>query len=109
MVSILQAIGVAYLAFMVYLTFLYYKRNNYSVQSFIFWTVVWAVGAVLLLTPNLANKLIPKLQVVRVLDLYLIVGLIFFSAVCFFTYAAVKRTENKVEELVRQVALKRRK
>jgi hypothetical protein len=109
MPTLLQAIGVAYLAFMVYLTFLYYKRNNYSIQSFIFWMAIWLLAAVLLLIPNLANVIIPKLQVVRVLDLYLIVGLLFFSAVCFFSYAAVKRTESKVEELVRQVALKRRK
>ena len=108
-VSPLQAIGIAYLAFMIYLSFLYYKRNNYSWQSFVFWIAVWGIAAVLLLIPGLASEIIPKLQVVRLLDLYVIAGLLVFSAVCFFSYASVKRTENKVEELVRQLALKRRK
>ncbi len=109
MIAALQVFGIIYILFMLYLTFLYYKRNNYSVQSFVFWVAVWAIGAILLAIPETLNSVIQQFTVARVIDFYLIVGLMFFSAVCFFSFAAVKRTENKVEDLVRQLALKRRK
>ena len=109
MINALQVLGIAYILFMLYLSFLYYKRNNYSARSFIFWIVVWFIGGLLLIFPQNISFLTQQISVARVLDFYLIVGLMFFSAICFFSFAAVKRTESKVEELVRQMALRRKK
>ena len=109
MVDALQLIGVAYVLFMVYLTFLYYKRNNYSVQSFVFWVVVWAVGGVLVLFPNTTGVFLQQFHVARVIDFYLILGLMFFSAICFINFVTTRRTEEKVEELVRKIAIRKGK
>ena len=105
MVEILQALGTAYLALMLYLTFLYYKRNNYSARSFAFWIVVWSVGILMLIVPQTTSLITQKLQVTRVIDFYLIVGLMFFSIICFWSFVKAKKTEARVEELVRQIAL----
>jgi hypothetical protein len=107
--DVLQTLGVAYLALMLYLSFLYYKRNNYSLRSFIFWACVWAVGIVLLVIPQTTSVLTQRLRVPRVIDFYLILGLMFFSIICFLSYAAVRRNEAKIEELVRSVAIERAK
>jgi len=109
MAGVLQVLGIAYIVLMLYLTFLYYKRNSYSTRSFIFWAVVWACGAVLLLLPESMSIFTQRLGVARVTDFYLIAGLMFFSIICFFNFATVKSNEAKVEELVRQMALKRKK
>jgi hypothetical protein len=109
MVGVLQVLGIAYVLIMIYLSFLYYKRNNYSIQSFIFWCVVWCFGGLLLLMPESISALTQRLTFSRVIDFYLVVGLMFFSIVCFLNFATVKRTEAKVEELVRKVALQRKK
>jgi hypothetical protein len=108
MASVLQFLGLAYLVFMIYLSFLYYKRNNYSLQSFIFWIVVWAGGGTLVLLPENITILTQKLTIVRVLDFYMIIGLLFFSSICFFNYASVKKNEARIEELVRKVALRKK-
>jgi hypothetical protein len=105
MVTVLQVLGLAYILMMVYLSFLYYKKNNYSVQSFIFWVVVWCFGGVLLAFPESSSIITQRLKIVRVLDFYLIAGLMFFSVVCFLNYATVQRTEKKVDELVRRIAI----
>ncbi len=105
MVEIVQTLGIAYLLFMVYLSFLYYKRNNYSLTSFVFWVVVWSAGALLLVIPQSISALTQRISVARVIDFYLILGLMFFSIVCFVTYAAVKRNEAKIEDLVRRLAI----
>jgi hypothetical protein len=109
MIELLQLIGIAYLLVMVYLSFLYYKRNNYSLQSFIFWLIVWAFGGLLLMVPQSTSLLTQRLSVARVIDFYLIIGLMFFSVITFFNYAAVKRTETKMEEFVRRAAIQKRK
>jgi hypothetical protein len=109
MVGVLQVVGIIYILLMLYLTFLFYKRNNYNFQSFLFWIVIWVFGALLLAFPESTSLLTQTLQVARTIDFYLIVGLMFFSVICFLNYATVKRNEQRMEELVRQVALKRRK
>ena len=105
MIGILQILGILYLTLMIYLTFLYYKRNNYSVKSFIFWICVWSASILLLIFPQSSSRLAQTLAVPRVIDFYLILGLMFFSILCFLTYGAVKRNEKKIEDLVRKVAL----
>jgi hypothetical protein len=109
MVGVLQIIGIGYIFLMIYLAFLYYKRNNYSTRSFLFWVVVWAFGLLLLLFPESASIITQRLKVARVTDFYLVLGLMFFSIITFLNYAKVKRTEDRVEQLVRSMALKRKK
>ena len=108
MVGVLQLLGVGYILVMVYLSFLYYKRNNYSVQSFLFWCAVWLFGGLLLAFPESISAFTQKLTFARVIDFYLVAGLMFFSIICFLNYATVKRNEAKIEELVRKTALKRK-
>ena len=105
MIGILQLIGILYLTLMFYLTFLYYKRNNYSVRSFIFWICVWSASIVLIIFPQSSSKLAQTLTVPRVIDFYFIIGLMFFSILCFLTYGTVKRNEKKIEDLVRKMAI----
>jgi hypothetical protein len=109
MVSLLQTIGIAYVLFMLYLTFLYYKRNSYSGSSFAFWIVVWAFGGLLLAFPESASVLTQRLHVARTLDFYLIMGLMFFSVIAFLNFRTASRTEAKVEELVRRLALEKKR
>jgi len=77
-------------------------------QSFIFWVVVWAAGGVLLAFPNSASLLTQQLHVARVTDFYLILGLMFFSVITFLNSTSTKRTEKRVEELVRKIAIKKK-
>jgi hypothetical protein len=103
--SILQVLGILYLLAMLYLTFLYYKRNNYSGHSFAFWACVWSFGILLLVFPQSSSRITQTLNVPRVIDFYLILGLMFFSIITFLNYLAVKRNENRIEDLVRRLAL----
>lgn len=109
-IGLLQIFGILYLLLMLYMTFLYYKRNNYSWRSFAFWVAVWSAGIVLLLFPQTSSIFTQRLGVTtRVIDFYLILGLMFFSVIAFFSFITVKRNERKVEDLVRKFALQEKK
>ncbi len=107
--ELLQILGLAYLTLMLYLTFLYYKKNNYTLRNFLFWVTVWLMGALMLLMPETTSLVTQKLKVARVIDFYLILGIMFFSIICFLSYNQVKRNEQKIEELVRKIALEKKK
>jgi len=109
MVDVLQALGIAYMVLMIYLTFLYYKKNNYTLRNFLFWIGIWCVGLVLLIMPETTSLVTQRLRVPRVIDFYLILGIMFFSILCFVSFLQVKKNERKVEELVRKLAIERRK
>lgn len=109
MIGGLQIFGIIYLLFMMYLTFLYYKRNNYSIRSFVFWMSIWAVSIVLMIFPQSASVLTQQvLGVSRVIDFYLIMGLLFFSLITFINYRTVKKNEQKIEDLVRKIAIEKK-
>src|SRR3989344_3361983 len=106
MADVIQILGIGYLLVMLYLSFLYYKKNHYTLRSFLFWVAVWAISVLLLAFPRTSSLLTQTLNVPRVIDFYLILGLMFFSIICFLSFMAVKRNEARVEELVRRLALK---
>ena len=109
MVLEVQILGALFMAVMLYLTFLFYKRNNYSKVSFYMWMGVWVAGAALLLFPNLSLGLVRELRFARVTDLYIALALMFFTMVTFFNFVSVKKQEKTVENLVRAIALEKGK
>jgi hypothetical protein len=106
MVYAFEIIGVLFIAMMVYLTYLEYKRKNLDRIGLTFWNLIWAMGAFLILFHNYVNNLLPELNIVRVLDLYMILSFMFLFALVFYLFIIIKRTEKRVEQLTRIIALK---
>jgi hypothetical protein len=70
---------------------------------------VWAFSIVLMIFPQSASVLTQQvLGVPRVIDFYLILGLLFFSLITFINYRTVKKNEQKIEELVRKIAIEKK-
>lgn len=109
MVLGIQVIGVVFTLLMLYLTFLYYKKNNYTRTAFLFWIAVWISSLFLVIFYEQFTILSIQLKFARTTDLYMAMAIMFFGAITFLNYANVKRSERKVEELVRSMAMKRRK
>ncbi len=107
MIAGVQIVGVLFSLVMIYLTFVYYKRGNYSVKSFILWQLVWIATLVLIGRPQTAYGLMQALQIERTADFIVMAGFTFFSVVIFHMYVIVKKTNRKMEELVRKIAIRK--
>jgi hypothetical protein len=107
MVSTVHIIGIVFVLIMLYLTFLFYKKNHYNRSSFVFWNVVWVLAIVLLLVERSVFRFVQGLHFARAFDLYLSFGLMFVMAVAFYTYVKIERQDRRLEELVKEVAIKR--
>lgn len=107
MIPGIQLIGILFSIVMIYLTYVYYKRNNYSLRSMLLWLLVWVGVLVLISVPQSVYGLMQALQIERTADFFVMAGFTFFSVIIFYLYMLVKKNNQKVEELVRVVAFEK--
>lgn len=101
----LQIIGILFSIVMIYLTFVYYKRNNYSRNSFLLWSAVWIGFLVMVIFPEMIYGVMQELKIDRTVDFFVISGFLFFSVLIFYLWINVKKQERKLESLVREFAI----
>lgn len=101
----LQIVGILFALIMLYLTFLYYKRNSYGSRSFFIWFCVWLFFLLMVMFPETIYGIMETLSIQRTVDFFVIGGFLFFSVMIFHLYVVVKQTQKKVETVVRRVAL----
>ncbi|MEM4755967.1 MAG: DUF2304 family protein [Candidatus Woesearchaeota archaeon] len=104
MVLAIQIIGIFFGLFMLYYTSLHYQRNEFSKQSYLLWQSVWVLFLLLAVFPFLLLPLQASLAFSRVMDMLVVLGLLFLLFVCFYNFLAIKKTEQRVERLVRSLA-----
>ena len=104
---LLQAIGVTFGLVMLYLTWHYYNKNTYTYKSLTMWFFVWIAFIIATIFPETLRTITQTLSITRPLDLFTIGGLFGMSALVFYLYITVKKTEKKVEDLVSELAKKK--
>lgn len=105
MITGFGVIGLVFLLVMVYLTYIEYKKSRLTKINFAIWLFFWLLAAILVILQPYVNSIISEFNIVRVLDLYMILGFMFLFYVVFYLFVVVKKSERRVEELVRKVAL----
>jgi len=106
MVYTFEIIGIIFVLIMIYFTYLSYKRKELSKVSFLFWLCFWIAGGFLVIFHSFVNKILPPLQIIRVMDLYMILSFIFLFSLIFYLFRIVNKSEKRLEELARIIALK---
>ncbi|HLC49984.1 MAG TPA: DUF2304 domain-containing protein [Candidatus Nanoarchaeia archaeon] len=104
-----QAIGMMFGIFMMYYTFLNYKRKQFTGNEFVFWTALWIVFITIALFPGILNPLLPLTGALRALDLLTIVGFAFLIFSVFYNYTLTRRNQRQLEAIVSNLAISKRK
>src|SRR3989344_6191105 len=104
----IQIIGILFGFFMMYYTFLHYKRKEFTVKEYGFWLILWAVFLIVTLFPGLLDPILKSLSIARTLDFFIIIGFLFLVGMIFYTYTIVRKNQKKLEEVVRNIAVKRK-
>ncbi len=107
MVLGIQIVGVFFSLFMLYYTFLNFKRKEFGVKEFVFWLVMWIAFIVLALFPNIIDPIIERINIARKMDFFIIVGFFFVIGITTYTYTLVRKSQNKIEEVVTKLAIER--
>jgi hypothetical protein len=103
-----QILGILFGAFLLYLTFVHSKKKEFTTKEYIFWSLVWVCLIAVSVFPNSLDFLIGGLlDINRRLDFFIIVGFLFLTGVVFHTYSIVRKNQQKVEEIVRKIAIEK--
>ena len=104
----IQIIGILFGFFMMYYTFLHYKRKEFTIKEYSFWLLLWALFIIVTLFPGVLDPLLRSLSIARALDFFIIIGFLFLIGAIFYTYSIVRKNQKKLEEIVRNIAMKRK-
>ena len=86
----IQVFGLLFSAFMLYLSCLYYKKNEFTLTEWSFWALFAVLFAVLSVFPQVLDPVVRSLDLGRKLDLFIILGFMFLIAVTFYTYRVTR-------------------
>jgi hypothetical protein len=102
----IQFIGILFALFMLYITFLHKKRNEFTLNESGFWTIMWVGFIFLVLFPHSFDFIIKDvLDFGRTMDFFIVIGFMFVIGAIFYTYTVLRKTQKKVDTIVRKIAI----
>jgi hypothetical protein len=104
----LQIIAIIFALCMIYFAILSYKRQELDRLEIGIWLTLWVFAVVVIIFPELLRKFASTFLVTRVFDLMVIGGFVLVISMVVSTYIRTKRSEKKLEELVRKLSLKKK-
>lgn len=105
MVSGIQIVGAIFGLLVSYFTFLHWKRREFTFREFLGWEAIWVGFIAATLFPNSFSIFLGNLGVLRLLDLFSIIGFILVLSITFYTYVGLDRLRKKLEKAIRDLAL----
>lgn len=101
----IQVFGLVFGIFVLYMSFLQWKKREFTINEWAFWSLFAIAFSTVSLFPNILNPVVVSLKLGRTLDLFIIVGFMFLIGALFYIYRIVRKVQKGLENLVRQLAL----
>lgn len=102
----IQFMGVLFGIVMMYFTFVKFKRKELTPVTTVIWFVIWAGLLGVAIVPGILDPIIAPLHFYRRLDFFVVLGFFVLLGLGFYNYSIVKKMERKLEQFVRNDALK---
>ena len=109
MIAGIQILGILFGIFMIYLSFLYFRRKEFQTGDFVMWLFIWLGFLFAIIFSDTLKFLLKPLAIYRVMDLLIISSLVVMFGLMFIIYKTTRRNENNIKEIVRKLALSGRK
>ena len=109
MVLGIQIAGFLFGLFMIYYSFLNYKRKEFTAKEFGFWLFLWVSFIAITMFPFILDPVARTFSFFRTLDLLVISGLLFLITAIFYTYTVTRKNQKRLETIVREMAMKKGK
>jgi len=101
----IQILAILFVLWMTYFSFLHYRRREFTFWEFAFWQVIWIGLAIIVIFPSTIKFVFQTLGFSRAFDLLTVGGIVILFGATFRNYVLVRRTDRRLEELTRKVAL----
>jgi len=101
----LQLVAIIFALWMLYFSYLHYRRHEFNHLEFILWEILWAGLIVVVILPHSVQFLLNAFSITRTFDLVVIAGIVILFGITFRNYVIIKRIRKQLEDVVRQKAL----
>lgn len=109
MVLGLQVVAIVFALMMIYFAYLHYLRGEINGMEIFSWFLIWTITIGIVIFPQLLQTFAQTFAITRVFDLMVVGAFILVISIAYKTYIRTKKLEKKMEELVREEALKRKR
>ena len=92
---------------MIYFSYLHYRRHEFKRVEFILWEILWLGLIIVVVLPHSVQFILRAFSITRTFDLVVIVGVVILFGITFRNYVLLKRLMRRLEEYVRNDAMKR--
>lgn len=98
----LQIIGLVFALIMIYFAYLHYRRGEINSLEILFWLIAWIGAIFIAIFPASFRAFSATIAITRAFDLAMIGGFILVIPLVYMAYVRTKRTERRLEELIRE-------
>ena len=103
-----QILGVLLGLFMLYFTYLNFKRRELKKNEFLFWFLLWIVFILVALFPTIFDFIaLGTLNFARRMDFFIILGFMFLIGLTYKLYGQSKENKKRIERLVREISFRK--
>ncbi|MCF7860993.1 DUF2304 domain-containing protein [Candidatus Woesearchaeota archaeon] len=103
----IQILGALFGMMMLYISYMNFKRKDFTVVEGLFWMGAWVAFIVVSFFPDIISPLVKTLSLARAMDLFIILGFMFLVASIFYCYTLLRKLQKKMEQIVRKIAIKK--
>ncbi len=90
---------------MIYLTYLYYKKNYFELYSLLIWLAIFSSFIFFTLFPDLLSPFAEVLKVARLFDLFAAIGIMLLISLTYTNFISIQGLKKKLEKLIQNSAL----
>jgi hypothetical protein len=102
-----QIIGILFAMFMIYVSFLNWKKSDISRSEMSFWLLLWIIFILITLFPKILQGLSTFLVFTRVMDLLMVIAFMILTIIGYMNHISNRELEKKIERLVKNQAIKK--
>ena len=102
----LQIIAILFAFAMIYFALLHYRRGEIDKTEILSWVVIWTATILIVIFPEFLRRFALSFFITRLFDLIVVGGFILVISMVARIYVKTRRIEKKLEELIRDEALK---
>lgn len=102
----LQFVAIIFALWMLYFSYLHYRRHEFNRIEFITWELLWVGLIFVVILPQSVKFFIQAFSITRTFDFVVIVGIMVLFGLTFRMYVLQNRIEKKIQQIVRDSTLK---
>lgn len=106
-IRIVQIIAGLFAIFALSRALLRFREGKLSSFAFIFWFIVWVLGMVTILFPNLTSILSAYIGIGRGADAVIYASIVVIFYLIFRVYIKIEDTQKQMTELVRRISIQK--